>query len=83
MYQLSVSPALFFNVKANTALPCLMASLRSASEDVRAELMISNASEAGKAATVYPSVGIRKMVDGVLTVLKRHCDCWRDRVEVY
>lgn len=47
MFQLSVSPALFLRVKAKTALPCLMASLRSASEEVRAALMVSKASEAG------------------------------------
>ena len=46
--QLSVSPALFFNVNANTAFPCLIASCRSASEDVRAALIASKASEEGK-----------------------------------
>jgi len=50
MNQLSVSPALFFSVKANTALPCLMAALRSASEDERALAMASKASDEGKLA---------------------------------
>lgn len=47
--QLSVSPALFFRVKAKTELACLMASLRAASV-LRAALIISKASEAGNAA---------------------------------
>lgn len=47
--QLSVSPALFFNVKAKTACPCLTASLRSASDAVRASLIASKASEEGNA----------------------------------
>lgn len=47
MCQLSVSPALFFSVKAKTALPCLMASFLSASLAVRAELMASKAAEDG------------------------------------
>jgi len=49
MCQLSVSPALFFNVNANTAFACLMASLRSASEDLRVSLIVSKAAEEGKA----------------------------------
>ena len=49
MFQLSVAPSLFFSVKANTAFPCLIAALRSASDDERAALMTSKASEAGKA----------------------------------
>ena len=48
MCQLSVSPALFLSVKAKTAFPCLIASLRSASEEVKALLITSKASEAGK-----------------------------------
>jgi len=40
---------LFFNVNANTAFPCFMASLRSASEAWRAALIVSKASEEGKA----------------------------------
>lgn len=51
--QLSVSPALFFNVKANTAFPCLTASLRSASDAVRASFMVSKASEEGNAAAIH------------------------------
>lgn len=47
--QLSVSPALFLSVKAKTAFPCLIASLRSASDAVKALLMTSKAPEAGKA----------------------------------
>ena len=47
MCQLSVSPALFLRVKAKTALPCLMASLRSASLAPSASLMASKAGEAG------------------------------------
>lgn len=50
MCQLSVSPALFFRVNAKMALPFLIASLRSASEDWRASLMASKASEDGKEA---------------------------------
>lgn len=47
MYQLSCAPEPFFNVKAKTAPPFLIASLRSASEEERAEEMRSKASEAG------------------------------------
>lgn len=57
MFQLSVSPALFFRVKANTAFPCFMAFLRSASEEVRALLIRSKASEAGNAAVSEVSKG--------------------------
>jgi len=53
MCQLSVSPALFFNVNANTAFACLMASLRSASEDLRVSLIVSKAAEEGKASIEY------------------------------
>ncbi len=49
MCQLSVSPALFFRVKAKMAFPCLMASARSASLAFRDSLMTSKAAEAGKA----------------------------------
>lgn len=49
MNQLSVSPALFFRVKAKTALACLMASFRSASDAPRALLISSKAAEEGKA----------------------------------
>lgn len=49
MCQLSVSPALFFSVNAKTALPCLIAALRSASDEVSALLMTSKASEEGNA----------------------------------
>lgn len=47
MCQLSVSPAAFLRVKAKTALPCFMASLRSASLAVSTLLISSNAAEAG------------------------------------
>ena len=47
MCQLSVSPALFLRVKAKTALPCLMASLRSSGLESRAEAMASKATEEG------------------------------------
>lgn len=47
MCQLSVSPAAFLRTKAKTALPCLMASLRSASLAVSALLISSKAAEAG------------------------------------
>lgn len=47
MCQLSVSPALFLRVKAKTALPCLIASFRSASLELRAALMASKAAEEG------------------------------------
>lgn len=46
----SSSPALFLRVKAKTALPDLMASLRSASEEERASFIASNATEEGNAA---------------------------------
>lgn len=52
MCQLSVSPAAFLSVNPNTAPPCLMASLRSASLAVSAELMASNAAEAGNLSVV-------------------------------
>ena len=47
MCQLSVSPAAFLSVNPKMAPPCLMASLRSASLAVSAELMASNAAEEG------------------------------------
>ena len=47
MCQLSVSPDPFFSVKPNTAPPFLIASLRSASLLVSAELMASKAADAG------------------------------------
>ena len=47
MNQLSVSPAGFFSVMPNTALPFLIASLRSASLELRTSLMASNATEEG------------------------------------
>ena len=48
MYQLSVCPSLFFNVKAKTALPFFTASFRSAASDWREELIASKAAEEGK-----------------------------------
>ncbi len=48
MYQLSVSPAAFFSVNANTALPCLMAPARSASEDLSEADISSKAADEGK-----------------------------------
>ena len=61
MCQLSVSPALFFSVKAKTALPCLTASLRSVGEDWRESLIASNPAEEGKA-----SVGEKLSISEVL-----------------
>ena len=49
IYQLAVSPDLFFNVNANILLPCFMASFRSASLDCNDSLMASKASDEGKA----------------------------------
>ena len=49
MYQLPVSPALFFRVKAKIALPFLMASARSEGEDWRERLIRSKAGEEGNA----------------------------------
>ncbi len=48
MCQLSVSPAAFFNVKAKTAPPFLMASFRAASLLLMALLMASKAADEGK-----------------------------------
>jgi hypothetical protein len=70
--QLSVSPALFFNVKANTAFPCLIASFRSASDDWRAALMASKASEEGKASSRRISLISSKRRAASSTVLERH-----------
>lgn len=71
--QLSVSPALFFNVKANTAFPCLTASLRSASEAVRASFITSKASEEGNASTVCQRLsGLARGGKVGVTVLERH-----------
>ena len=47
MFQLSVSPAAFLRVKAKMALPCLSASLRSASLALRAAWIASKAAEEG------------------------------------
>lgn len=58
MCQLSVSPALFFSVKAKIALPSLMADLRSASEDVRAALISSKALEAGNASALMSVMAV-------------------------
>lgn len=48
--QLSVSPALFFMLKAKMALPCLIASFRSASL-CKASLIASKATEEGNLST--------------------------------
>jgi hypothetical protein len=56
-FQLSVSPALFFKVKAKVAFACFMAFLRSASSELRAVLMTSKASEAGNEAARRVSQG--------------------------
>jgi hypothetical protein len=72
MCQLSVSPALFFSVNANMALPFLMASLRSVSEDWRASLMASNASEDGKEAVQESVCCLQCAVSAECTVLERH-----------
>lgn len=53
IYQLSVSPAWFFNTKAKTAFPFLTASARSEGEDCREALMASKAVEAGKLSKFY------------------------------
>ncbi len=68
--QLSVSPALFFNVKANTAFPCLIASLRSASETWRAALMASKASEEGKASMRWISGQFGKLHEVLVPFLR-------------
>lgn len=75
-FQLSVSPALFFRVKAKVALACLMAFLRSASLELRAVLMASKASEEGKAAMRKGSAQIEGegTATGGITVLERHGD---------
>jgi hypothetical protein len=73
MCQLSVSPALFFSVNANTAFPCLIASLRSASEAVRALLITSKASEEGNASAKSLSYWLRREEEGENTILERHC----------
>ena len=49
MCQLSVWPEAFFKVKAKMALPFLMASFRSASFDLSESLMMSKATDDGKA----------------------------------
>jgi len=53
MFQVSSSPALFLRTKAKTALPCLIASLRSASDDCRAAFMSSKAAEEGNASVYH------------------------------
>jgi hypothetical protein len=73
MFQLSVSPALFFRVKAKTALLCLTAFLRSVSSEVRTPLITSKASEAGNAATLVVSREWHAWSqEGRVTVLERH-----------
>jgi hypothetical protein len=76
MCQLSVSPALFFNVKANTALPCLIASFRSASEEVRAALMSSKACDEGKASARASAFVNGQHICTGPTVLERHLVLW-------
>lgn len=84
MCQLAVSPALFLRVKAKTALPFLMASLRSASLLLRAALMASKASEEGNASASARALAFRSFIlscffpggprlFALLTVLERHC----------
>jgi hypothetical protein len=63
MCQLSVSPALFFSVKAKMAFPFLTASFRSASEDVIALLITSKAAEAGKASGNPMSTGMSRVYE--------------------
>ena len=73
MFQLSVSPALFFRVKAKTALPCLIAFFRSVSSEVRALLITLKASEAGNAAaSLVSKVWLAWSPERVVTVLERH-----------
>lgn len=54
MCQLSVSPSLFFRVKAKTPLPCLIAALRSSSLDLNDSLMTSKAAEEGNLSVIRP-----------------------------
>jgi hypothetical protein len=70
--QLSVSPALFFNVKANTAFPCLIASFRSASDAWRAALMASKASDEGKLSIGRINDLFGKTLGTFGTFLQRH-----------
>jgi hypothetical protein len=56
MCQLSVSSAAFLSTKAKTALPCLMASLRSASLAFRALLISSKAAEEGNLSVSFVSL---------------------------
>ena len=74
IFQVSSSPALFLSTKANTALPVLMAFLRSASDELRAALMTSKASEEGNAAVsnVRTICWKTERMGRVLTVLERH-----------
>lgn len=74
MCQLSVSPALFFKVKAKTALADLRALLRAASSALRASLMASKASEAGKEAVM----AVSGLLSSVLVVSHRrkHATRW-------
>lgn len=83
MYHDSCAPALFLRVKAKMALPCLMASLRSASEEERERAISSKAAEEGKSSGGYVSKGtvlrIGKRSEYKHTVLEGHrgYSCWR------
>jgi len=74
--QLSVSPVLFFSVNANTAFPCLTASLRSASEAWSAALMASKASEEGNASSRGISGDSSKLREGLIPFLRDMAN-WR------
>jgi hypothetical protein len=56
--QLWVSPAAFLRVKAKTALPCFIASLRSASLAFRALLISSKAAEEGNLSSLMSALEI-------------------------
>lgn len=73
MCQLSVSPAAFLRVKANTALPCLMAVFFSAGS-LRAELMASKAADEGNLSVGDRVSMIRRRRDATTAraVLERH-----------
>lgn len=64
-------------MKAKTAPPFLIASLRPASSDDSEALMASKAAEEGKASVVLLAAAVGKANWGLRTVLERHCGlCW-------
>ena len=78
MFQLSVSPAAFLRVKAKTALPCFMASLRSASLALRASLIWSKAAEAGNLSCVAVSIRSHRTALHCARCSRGDSDVWRD-----